>query len=207
MIKISKYRIQKNSKPLIIAEIGQSHIGSIQRVKKIINKVSKTGVEFIKFQTHYGDEESTIDEPFRIKIKGYKNRINYWKKMEFTLKQWGEIKKYCEKKNLVFLSSVFSEKAVDVLNKIKISAWKIGSGEFFSNSLLKKIYITKKPILISTGLADIKDIDKKVKSLRKHKVKYVIFQCTSMYPCPSKYVGISFIKYLKKKIQLYSRSF
>ena len=199
MIKISKYKINKNTKPLIIAEIGHSHNGSIKKIKEIINKISKTGVEFIKFQTHYGDEESTLDEPFRIKIKGFKNRIDYWKKMEFSLEQWKKIKKYCENKNLVFLSSPFSEKAINILNKINIAAWKIGSGEFFSNHLFKKIYNTNKPVLLSTGLSNIDEIDKKINNLKKNKIKFIILQCTSMYPCPLEYVGINFIEYLKKK--------
>ena len=65
--------------------------------------------------------------------------------MEFSESQWRNIKKYCEKKNLVFLSSPFSERAVDMLEGLNIAAWKIGSGEFFSDNLINKILATKKP--------------------------------------------------------------
>ena len=71
MLKISKYAIDEKSKPLIIAEVGQSHLGSIKKTESIINKIAKSGVEFIKFQTHISNEESTLDEPFRIKISKF----------------------------------------------------------------------------------------------------------------------------------------
>ena len=79
MVKISKFKISNKSKTLIIAEVGQSHLGNIKTTEKIINKIAKTGVEFVKFQTHYSDHESTLDEPFRVKILNYKNRLDYWK--------------------------------------------------------------------------------------------------------------------------------
>ena len=188
-----------NNKTIIIAEIAQSHIGSLKKIKQIIEKVSMTKVDFIKFQTHIAEAESTLDEPFRVKIKNFKNRIDYWKKMEFSEKEWREIKRYCEKKKIKFLSSPFSEKAVDLLEKINTPAWKIGSGEFFSKSLLNKICDTKKPIFLSTGLATLKDISKVVKFLKKKKSEFVIMQCTSLYPCPVSEIGINNLDVIKKK--------
>ena len=131
-MRIQNIKISKNSKPLIIAEVGQSHEGKIKNVFKNIDLISKTGADVVKFQTHYADEESTLDEPFRKKssIK-VKSRIAYWRKMEFSECDWKKIKKYCEKKNLIFLSSPFSLKAIKVLRKIGMKFWKIGSGEIF----------------------------------------------------------------------------
>ena len=201
MIKISNHIIKKNSKTLIIAEIGQSHHGSLSKAKEIIKKVAKTGVEFIKFQTHYANEESTIDEPFRIKISNFKNRIDYWKKMEFTTEEWRAIKTECEKNKLVFLSSPFSEKAVDVLKKIEMKAWKIGSGEFFSNHLLKKIKQFHQPIILSTGLSTLNDISSILKKLDKNKI--ILMQCTSMYPCRLEHIGINMIDVFKKRFKCF----
>lgn len=201
MIKIANHIIKKNSKTLIIAEIGQSHHGSLSKAKEIIKKVAKTGVEFIKFQTHYANEESTIDEPFRIKISNFKNRIDYWKKMEFTIEEWKIIKAECEKNKLVFLSSPFSEKAVSVLKRMKMKAWKIGSGEFFSYHLLKKIKQFHQPIILSTGLSTLNDIRLVLKKLDKNKI--ILMQCTSMYPCKLKNIGINMIDVFKKRFNCF----
>lgn len=188
-------------KTKIIAEVAQSHIGSLKKIKQIINKISKTKVDYIKFQTHIADAESTLDEPFRVKIKNFKNRIDYWKKMEFTESQWREIKNYCKKKRINFLSSPFSVEAVNLLEKINTPAWKVGSGEFFSKSLIDKICKTKKPIFLSTGLANLKEISKVVKILKKRKSNFTILQCTSLYPCPLSKVGINNLNVFKKKFK------
>lgn len=188
-------------KTQIIAEVAQSHIGSLSKIKQIINKISKTKIDYIKFQTHIADAESTLDEPFRVRIKNFKNRIDYWKKMEFTEKQWKVIKEYCKKKKIKFLSSPFSIEAVNLLEKINTPAWKIGSGEFFSKSLIDKICKTKKPIFLSTGLADLKDISKVVKILKKRKSNFTIMQCTSLYPCPISEVGINNLEVFKKRFK------
>lgn len=186
-------------KTKIIAEVAQSHIGSLKKIKQIIDKISLTRVDYIKFQTHIANAESTLDEPFRVKIKNFKNRLDYWKKMEFSEKKWKIIKNYCEKKKVKFLSSPFSEQAVELLEKINTPAYKIGSGEFFSKSLIEKICKTKKPIFLSTGLAKISDISKVVKLLKKKRSNFTILQCTSLYPCPISKIGINNLEIIKKK--------
>ncbi len=201
MIKISKHQLKKNSKTLIIAEIGQSHLGNFKNIKSIIKKVSKTGAEFIKFQTHYASEESTLDEPFRVKIKNFKNRLDYWKKMEFSENQWKKISDECKKNNLTFLSSPFSEKAVEILSKLKVSAWKIGSGEFFSKSLLDKILKFKQPIILSTGLATLNDISNLIPKIKKKNSKLILMQCTSSYPCKIENIGVNVLKIFQKKFK------
>ncbi len=201
MFKISNYSISQKSKTLIIAEIGQSHLGNLKKTKEIIKKISKTGVEFIKFQTHIADEESTLDEPFRKRISKYKNRMDYWKKMEFTLYEWNQISQFCKKNKLVFLSSPFSIKAVEILKKIKVPAWKIGSGEFFSTSMIKKILSYKEPIILSTGLSTLAEISKMVKLFKNNNKKFVLMQCTSQYPCKIEDIGINIIDIFKNKFK------
>ena len=111
----------------------------MNKALKYINQLSKTGVDAIKFQTHIASEESTLNEPFRVKLKKkFKNRFHYWKSTEFTKNEWRKISDYCHKKKIIFLSSPFSEKAVDLLNNLEMPAWKIASGEFFSQKLIQK---------------------------------------------------------------------
>ena len=203
MLSIDKYKISKKSKTYIIAEIAQSHLGNFKKIKNIIDHIAKTGVEFIKFQTHYANEESTLQEPFRKKIKNFKNRIDYWKKMEFSNSQWRDVKRYCEKKNLVFLSSPFSERAVNMLKELNIAAWKIGSGEFFSDNLINKILATKKPIILSTGLSTLKEVKEKTKYLKRKNNSLILMQCTSLYPCNFKDVGINILDTYKNDLKCF----
>jgi len=204
MIKFKSSLISKKSKPLVIAEIGQSHLGSIKKIKNIIDTISNTGVDIIKFQTHYAEEESTYDEPFRKFIsKKYKNRFDYWKKMEFTQKQWKIIKSYCEKKNLIFLSSPFSVKAAKVLKSIGLNFWKIGSGEFFSKDLINYLSKLGDTVILSTGMSTLSEINEILKILKKKKNKLVLMQCTSLYPSTLQHVGINILSQFKKKFNCF----
>ena len=201
-IKIDKRLIGDSYKPFIIAEIGQAHEGKISKVFKYIDLISKTGVDAIKFQTHIAEEESTLDEPFRVNLHykfSFKNRYDYWKSVEFSIHEWNQIKKYVEKKKLIFFTSVFSIKAIHMMKKIGVKALKIGSGEFDSKDLINEIVDAKIPVLLSTGMTKLSEIDKMNKFLKRKKAVYGFFQCTSSYPVKLTQVGINMIDELKKR--------
>lgn len=105
--------------PSIIAEVGMSHNGSITLAHSYIDAASKAGAKAIKFQTHYADEESSKFDKFRKKNKfiKYSSRFEYWKSTEFTTRQWMDLKQHADENNIIFFSSPFSFKAVDVLKK------------------------------------------------------------------------------------------
>jgi len=197
---INKRLITNNTKPFLIAEVAQSHSGNIKNVYNYINKLSKIGIDAIKFQTHIAEHESTYDEKFRLKIKKYKNRYSYWKSMEFTPSQWLNIKRYCDKKKIIFLSSVFSVQSIKLLSKIGLKTWKLGSGELNSFDMFEylKFYKKKNPILISTGLMD----NSKIKSVYNYFIKtnpLCIMHCVSKYPSKYSELGFNIINDLKKK--------
>jgi len=123
-----------------IAEIGQAHDGSLGMLHAYIDAVAKTGVTAVKFQTHIADAESSIHEPFRVKFSTQDaTRFDYWKRMEFSQEDWIAIGRHCKEVGLTFISSPFSNKAVDVLEAAGIEIYKIGSGEV-SNFLWKAYY-------------------------------------------------------------------
>ncbi len=106
---------------LTIAEIGQAHNGSLGMLHAYIDAVAKTGVTAIKFQTHIAEAESSINEPFRVQFsKQDATRYDYWKRMEFTQEQWIEIGAHCKEVGLTFISSPFSNAAVDILEKANV---------------------------------------------------------------------------------------
>ncbi|WP_457618009.1 N-acetylneuraminate synthase family protein, partial [Lutibacter sp.] len=146
----------------IIAEIAQAHDGNLKIAHKYIDAVSKTGVDAIKFQTHIAEAESSMYEPFRVRFSNDKLRFDYWKRMEFTLEEWKALKRHCDDVNLEFMSSPFSNTAVDLLEKVGVKTYKVGSGEVTNFLLLEKIAQTGKPMIISSGMSSFSELDKTV---------------------------------------------
>lgn len=188
---------------LIIAEIAQAHDGSLGMAHSYIDAVAKTGCNAIKFQTHIAEAESSIYEPFRVKFsKQDTTRFNYWKRMEFTLDQWKEIKQHCDEVGLEFMSSPFSNAAVDLLEKVGVERYKVGSGEVNNFVLLEKIAQTGKPVIISSGMSSFEELDETVNFLNDRNVDFSILQCTTSYPTKPNQFGFNVIKELKNKYRV-----
>jgi len=185
---------------LIIAEIGQAHDGSLGSAHAYIEALSDTDVDAIKFQTHVAEAESSLLEPFRVKFsKQDKTRFDYWKRMEFSLEQWKELKNHCDEVNLEFLSSPFSNVAVDILEEVGVNRYKIGSGEITNFLLLEKIAKTKKPVILSSGMSSFNELDSAVEFLKTRKVEVSVLQCTTAYPTKPELFGLNVIQELKNR--------
>ena len=185
---------------LIIAELAQAHDGSLGILHSYIDALATTGVDAIKFQTHIAEAESSIYEPFRTKFSCVDNsRYDYWKRMSFTLEQWKEIKKHCEDVGLEFLSSPFSQVAVDLLEEIDVQQYKIGSGEVNNFLILEKISKTGKPIILSSGMSSYKELDEAVHFINQFGNQLSILQCTTSYPTPYDRLGLNVISELIQK--------
>ncbi|UAB74716.1 N-acetylneuraminate synthase family protein [Mesoflavibacter sp. SCSIO 43206] len=184
----------------IIAEIAQAHDGSLGMAYAYIDAVAKTGCNAIKFQTHIADAESSIHEPFRVKFsKQDATRKDYWKRMEFTLDQWKGLKQRCDEVGLEFISSPFSNAAVDLLEAVGVKRYKVGSGEVNNFVLLEKIAETGKPVIISSGMSSYNELDKTVAFLKARGVDFSILQCTTAYPTQPEQYGLNVIGELKSR--------
>ena len=190
--------IQKN-RCFIIAEIGLSHEGSMGLAISMIDKAIKCGVNAIKFQTHFADHESSKWEKFRTtgNIQD-KTRYDYWTRTSFSEDNWSYLKKYCDEKSIMFLSTPFSVYAAEILEKLNIAAWKISSGDITNYPLLDFVASTKKPIFLSTGMSNYSEISEVVNYLKEANRNIVVFQCTNSYPCPPEEIGLSEIIKLKE---------
>lgn len=187
----------------IIAEIGQAHEGSLEMAHNYIEAVSKTKVNAIKFQTHIADAESSVHEPFRIHFSNLdKTRFDYWKRMEFSFAEWKEIKQHCDEVGLEFISSPFSNTAVDLLEEVEVKCYKVGSGEVNNLVLLEKIAHTGKPVIISSGMSSYEELDATVAFLKARKVNYSILQCTTAYPTQPENYGLNVIQELKNRYKV-----
>lgn len=188
---------------MIIAEIGQAHDGSLGNAHAFIDALAETGVDAVKFQTHIAEAESSSFEPFRVKFsKQDDTRFDYWKRMEFTPEQWKGLKAHCEEKNLKFISSPFSNAAVNLLESIQVESYKIGSGEIGNLLMLEKIARTGKPIMLSSGMSSFEELDKTFDFLRPFGNTLSILQCTTAYPTQPEQWGLNVMAELKERYQV-----
>jgi N,N'-diacetyllegionaminate synthase len=189
--------------PYLIAEIGQAHEGSLGLLHSYIDAVAASGVQAVKFQMHIAEAESSDFEPFRIKFSYEdKTRFDYWKRMEFTLEQWKEIKNHCDEVGLDFICSPFSNLAVDWLEEIGVNYYKIGSGEVNNFLLLEKVARSGKPVIISSGMSSFEELDKTVSFLKSKKVSFSILQCTTSYPTKPEQFGLNVITELRERYKV-----
>jgi N-acetylneuraminate synthase len=185
---------------LVIAEIGQAHDGSLGSAHAYIDAVACAGAHAVKFQTHIADAESTLAETFRVKFSPQDStRHAYWKRIEFTEEQWAGLATHASERGLLFLSSAFSERAVDLLDRLQVPAWKVGSGEIGSRYLIERMARTRRPVLLSSGLASFEDLDRAAEWVRSSGAPLAIFQCTSMYPCPPDRWGLHVMEQMKER--------
>ncbi|MCB1275305.1 N-acetylneuraminate synthase family protein [Prosthecobacter sp.] len=176
----------------VIAEVAQAHDGSLGTAHAYIDAVAKTGADAIKFQTHIAAEESSELDTWRVKFSRQDaTRYDYWKRMEFTEPQWLELKQHAEERGLVFLSSPFSLSAIRLLERMGVSAWKVASGEVTNRLFLDAMIATKKPVLVSSGMSYLEEMDATVAHLKSQGSPVAVFQCTTAYPCPPEKIGIN----------------
>ena len=193
--------MKNKNKPLLIAEVGLAHDGSLGIAKSFAKSAKENGADAIKFQYHNSKFESSSSEKFRKKFSYQdKSRQDYWDRTSFSFEEWIHLKKYCNKIGLFFICSPFSLESAKQLNKTGLDFWKIASGEF-SNLFLIEYLVkkTNKPIILSTGLAEDKEINKVVKYLKLNKKNFYLLQCTSKYPTPLDEVGHNKMKILKSR--------
>jgi len=184
----------------IVAEIGQAHDGSLGTAHAYIDAVAGAGADAVKFQTHIAGAESTIAEPWRVKFAPQDaSRYDYWKRMEFTNEQWRGLKQHANERGLQFLSSPFSLEAVDLLSRLGVAAWKIGSGEVSNTPMLERILQTKLPVLLSSGMSSLGELDTAVARAKQHGVPLTVLQCTSSYPCPPEKIGLNLIPIFRER--------
>ena len=148
--------------PFIIAEIGINHQGSLKKALKLVDAAKNSGASAVKFQTYVTEKRVKKDSPI----------FNILKKCELSHESFIKIKKYCDKKKILFFSTAFDKESVVFLNKIKIKLFKIASFNISDYDLINEIIKTKKPVIISTGMATLKEIKKIIKKFKNKIFNY-----------------------------------
>jgi N-acetylneuraminate synthase len=198
--KIGGHRIGPGERSLIIAEVAQGHDGSLGMAHAFIDAIAGAGASAVKFQTHIAAAESTPAEPWRVKFSPQDaTRYDYWRRMEFTEAQWGGLKRHADERGLIFLSSPFSFEAVDLLSRVGMAAWKVPSGETANLPMLDRMLATGLPVILSTGMSPLDEIDAAVERIRFRKVPLAVLQCTTEYPCPPERIGLNLISEFRER--------
>ena len=177
---------------LIIGEVGLTHDGSLGLAHAFIDAIAAAGADAVKFQTHIAAAESTPSEPFRVKFSRQDaTRYEYWRRMEFTEGQWHVLADHARERGVLFLSSPFSMEAVELLHRIGTPMWKIGSGEVANRPMLDRIAEMGLPVLLSSGMSALDELDRVVARLQSRGVPLAVLQCTTAYPCPPERIGLN----------------
>lgn len=183
-INIGSRKVGPAHPPLVIAEIGINHEGSLQTAFEMVDAAAAAGVEVLKHQTHIvGDEMSGTAKS----VKPGNADVSIYEIMaRCALSEVDEmaLKVYVERKGMIFISTPFSRAAADRLQRMGVSAFKIGSGECNNHPLLEHIARFGKPMLLSTGMNDLASVTKSVEILRRHGVPFALLHTTNLYPTP-----------------------
>jgi len=197
-MSVAGRKVGEDFPPLVIAEIGINHGGSMEKAKRMIRDAAKAGAECVKFQIHVVEDEMV---PAAKKIVPGHAKQSIWdimKKCAFSEKEDRELKRYAEHLGLFYLATPFSRASADRLHRMKVQAYKIGSGECNNYPLVEHIARFGKPVIISTGMNDVASVRRSVNILRKHKVPFALMNCTSMYPTPYEKVRLGALAHLKR---------
>jgi N,N'-diacetyllegionaminate synthase len=188
---------------LVVGEVAQAHDGSLGTAHAFIDAIASAGADAVKFQTHIARAESSPEEPFRVKFSRQDaTRFDYWKRMEFSPEQWVGLAEHARDRGLLFLSSPFSEEAVQLLEGIGVPAWKVASGEVNNPLLLDAILATRKPLLVSTGMSPMAEVDQVVSMVQAQKLPLAVLQCTSKYPSQPQDVGLNMLEVYRTRYRV-----
>jgi len=198
-INISGRKVGLNHPPLVIVEIGINHEGSLKTAFKMVDAAYSSGAETIKHQTHVVEDEMSGEAKKVIPGNADVSIYEIMERCALNEEDETKLKKYVESKGMIFISTPFSRAAADRLERMGVSAYKIGSGECNNHPLIEHIASFGKPMIVSTGMNDINSVRKTVNILEEYNVPYALLHTTNLYPTPSHLVRFGAMKELQKE--------
>ncbi len=181
-------------KVMIVGEVAQAHDGSLGTAHAYVDAIAAAGADAVKFQTHLAAAESTAQEPWRVPFSPQDaSRYDYWRRMEFRPEQWRGLRDHAREVGLLFISSPFSLEAVALLRELEVDAMKVASGEVPNLDLLDACAAAGVPVLVSSGMSGLAELDTAVERLGATGAEVTVLQCSSTYPCPPEEVGLNLL--------------
>ena len=188
--EIEARKIGYDYNPLVIAEIGINHGGSLEVAKRMVDAAARAGIEVVKHQTHIVEDEMSKEARKVIPSHTKESIYEIMEQCALNEKDEKELQNYVKTKGMIFISTPFSRAAADRLQKMGVSAFKIGSGECNNYPLLKHIASFGKPIILSTGMNTIESITKAMNIFKQNGVPYALLHTTNVYPTPPEIVRL-----------------
>lgn len=189
-MRIGSRTIGPGEPPLVIAEIGINHEGSLDTAKQMVDAAWKAGAEVIKHQTHVVEDEMSPAAKKVIPGNADVSIYDIMSRCALSEAEECELKAYVEARGMLFLSTPFSRAAADRLERMQVQAYKIGSGECNNYPLIEHIASFGKPMIISTGMNSIESIRKTVAIVEAHHVEYALLHCTNIYPTQPAFIRL-----------------
>ncbi len=199
-------RISGGGRVFIIAEAGVNHNGSFSLAKKMIIAAKKAGADAVKFQTFKADKLVTATAPkayYQKKRDSGKTQLDMLKKLELSGDEFRQLKAYCGKIGIMFLSTPFDTESAQYLDRIGMKAFKISSGDLTNIPFLSQVAKYKKPIILSTGMATLEEVMDAVNAVHSAgNRKLTLLHCTSNYPTVPEDVNLLAMKTLKDRFNV-----
>lgn len=189
-IEIAGRKIGYDYDPVVIAEIGINHEGSLQTAKEMVDAAANAGVEIIKHQTHIVEDEMSSAAKNIIPGNADVSIYDIMRRCALNEEEELELKQYVEGKGIIFMSTPFSRQAANRLHKWDVPAYKIGSGECNNYPLIEHIAAFGKPVILSTGMNGLDSVAKAVNILRRRRVPFALLHTTNLYPTPNHLVRL-----------------
>ena len=202
-----EWLVMERMKTYIIAEAGVNHNGNLETALKLCDAAKSAGANAVKFQTWITEKVITKNvrqADYQINNTGnQESQFDMLKKLELPFEDFKEIKAYCDKIGIDFASTADEPDSLDFLLSLDVPFIKIGSGDIGNIPFLRYIGKKSKPIILSTGMSNIEDIEISINALQKYnKSEISLLHCTTSYPCPLEAVNLKAITTLKEKFGL-----
>lgn len=203
-IKIDDKLIGEGEPCFIIAEAGVNHNGDMDIARRLIDAAAKAGADAIKFQSFVTEELITNDAPkanYQVKTTGESgSQFKMLKELEISADEQAVLKSYCEERNTIYLCTPYEYKSIDLLDRMGVAAFKIASTDTTNIPFLRYIANKSRPVLLSTGMSTLGEVEQAIETLRKAGLdgKIVILHCTSEYPAPISEINLQAIRTMQE---------
>lgn len=204
-IKIGNKYVGDGEPVYVIAEVGINHQGDLGLAKKLIDATSIADADAVKFQKRTIDKILTkegLEQPYCNENSFGKTYGEHRRALELSKENFYELKNYAEKKNLAFIASGWDEESIDFLDELGVPAFKIPSADLINIPLLKHTAKKGRPILLSTGMSDMKEVEEAVETITKYNKNMILMQCTGNYPCKFGDINLNVLKTYREKFGL-----
>ena len=200
-------RYRKKDKTYIIAEIGVNHDGSVEKAKQLIDLAKASGADAVKFQCFRAEDIATVETPkvkYQVETTGHEqSHYEMLRTLELSFEDNNLLINYCKNVDIAFISTPYSLAAVEQLERLGVSEYKIASADIVDIPLLKAVAATGKPVILSLGMANLGEIERALACFKEYaKTDIVLLHCVSNYPCSDSSLNLSVIKTLRTTFQL-----